>query len=260
MVVSMNNVTLDSADRFTETVDNYVKYRPGYPEQIIKFLSDEYKFNQESKVADIGSGTGIFTKLLLDNGNSVYAIEPNDKMRAAGEKFLTSSEKIKSLSTTAEHTSLEDNSIDFIIAAQAFHWFDKEKTRAEFKRVLKPGGYVALLWNMRDNDASVTMREYESMLANFGIDYHSVAAENIENSDIGKFFSPNGFHLKTFPNKQTLDWDGFLGRILSTSYVPKKGQENHDAMIDKAKLIFEENQRGDMVEMFYKTKCYVGQL
>lgn len=256
----MHSVTLDPTERFSKTVENYLKYRPGYPNQVIKFLSSEYGFSPDSMVADIGSGTGILTKMLLENGNFVFAIEPNSEMRIAGENFLSASDKFKSVDAQAENTGLEDNSVDFIIAAQSFHWFHKKKARAEFKRILKDDGYVILLWNMRDNEASVTMREYESMLNKFGIDYRNVAAENIKNSDISDFFSPNGFHLKTFPNKQVLDWDGFLGRILSTSYVPKEGQKDYDSMIKRAELIFEENHKGDIIEMFYKTKCYVGQL
>ena len=235
--------SVDPTGRFSQTVENYIKYRPGYPSPVIEFLTNEYGLNKQSTVADIGSGAGILTSMLLNNGNNVFAVEPNYEMRKAAEHALSDQHGFKSIDATAEATSLSNASIDFIIAAQAFHWFDNEKTKTEFKRISKKDAYIVLLWNMRDNDASITMRSYEKMLNDYAINYHNVAAENIGNSDISSFFTPNDFHLKIFPNKQVLDLDGFLGRILSTSYIPKQGHENHDIVMKKAQQIFDENNK-----------------
>ena len=139
----------DNTKRFSNRVDNYVKYRPSYPKEIISFLENAIQFKNDFVVADIGSGTGILSKMFLDNGNTVYAVEPNTAMRNKAEELLKNYPLFKSIDGTAEQTTLQNSSIDIITAAQAFHWFDAEKTKAEFRRILKPGGYCCLIWNER---------------------------------------------------------------------------------------------------------------
>jgi ubiquinone/menaquinone biosynthesis C-methylase UbiE len=139
----------DVTQRFSSRVDNYIRYRPGYPDAILDTLRDAYGLTPASIVADVGSGTGILTEMFLRHGNVVYGIEPNREMREAAERLLAGYDRFHSVAATAEDTTLGDDSVDLVTAGQAFHWFDPSKARAEFARVLKPGGWVALIWNER---------------------------------------------------------------------------------------------------------------
>src|ERR1700730_12549641 len=134
-------------ERFSSRVDNYVRYRPGYPSQVLELLKAECGFISQSRVADIAFGTGIFTKLLLENGNHVFGVEPNANMRRAGEQYLASFPNFTSVAGTAEATTLAGGSVHFVTAAQAAHWFNLVEARREFARILKPGGWTVLLWN-----------------------------------------------------------------------------------------------------------------
>src|ERR1019366_5901844 len=137
----------NSTTRFSSRVENYIKYRPGYPQAIVDLLSARCGLTSASVIADVGSGTGILTELMLRNGNKVFAVEPNRDMREAAERLLSQHPNFISVEGTAEVTRLNDASVDLIVAGQSFHWFDRVKTRQEFLRVLKPGGWVALIWN-----------------------------------------------------------------------------------------------------------------
>ena len=189
---------LRSTERFTNRVENYVKYRPHYPLEIIDFLKNENILTAKTKIADIGSGTGISTKLFLENGNKVFGVEPNPEMRKAAENFLKNYPKFESINGTAENTTLENESIDMIISGQAFHWFDKEKCKPEFERILKKDGYLILFWNEK-TESNEFMRSYYDLLKIYGIDYekvnHSLATDDME---IGKFYSPCIFKKKVF--------------------------------------------------------------
>ena len=140
-------MNISPTQRFTSRVDNYRKYRPGYPPEIIPYLVENAWLTPQSVIADIGAGTGLLTQLFLEHGNQVYAVEPNQAMRAAADELLVGYAHYHSVDASAENTSLPDYSVDMITAAQAFHWFDHEKTKLEFQRVLKPGGMVVLIWN-----------------------------------------------------------------------------------------------------------------
>ncbi len=155
----------DSKERFSNRVEDYVRYRPGYPRAVLDLLREECGFAPESVVADIGSGTGILTQMLLENGNVVYGVEPNAEMRAAGESLLQRYARFRSVAGSAEATTLPDASVDFVFVGQAFHWFEPKAARAEFERVLKPRGWVAVIWNERKKDATAFLREYETFSA-----------------------------------------------------------------------------------------------
>src|ERR1051325_10797149 len=161
----------DATQRFSSRVENYVRYRPGYPPAIIELLTEECDLRLDSLVADIAFGTGIFTKLLLKNGNKVFGVEPNADMRNAGESFLGDYSRFTSIAGTAEATALPDHSVDFVTAAQAAHWFDLKKAPQEFIRITKPGGWAVLLWNERSVDSTPFLRDYEEILLNFGTDH-----------------------------------------------------------------------------------------
>ena len=123
----------NATSRFSDRVENYVRYRPGYPPEVIQELKSECGLMASHVIADIASGTGIWTRMLLENGNPVFGVEPNAEMREAGERLLAAFPKFTSVAGTAEATTLADQSVDFVTAAQAAHWFDRERARREFR-------------------------------------------------------------------------------------------------------------------------------
>ncbi len=249
----------DNTQRFSNRVDNYVKYRPSYPKEIIAFLEKQIQFNSSFIIADIGSGTGIITKLFLDNGNTVYAVEPNEPMRNAAENILNDFNSFISVDGTAEQTTLSGSSIDLITAAQAFHWFHPAKTKEEFKRILKPGGYCCLIWNERSVESPFD-KAYEQLLFDYAIDYANVDHKNIDDKKVALFFNPEFFIKQNFPNKQVFDFEALKGRLLSSSYSPDEAHSNYDAMIATLKNIFTTFNQNNTVEFNYETKVYLGKL
>jgi ubiquinone/menaquinone biosynthesis C-methylase UbiE len=249
----------DNTQRFSNRVDNYVKYRPSYPKEIISFPEEQIHFNSSFVIADIGSGTGILTKLFLDSGNTVYAVEPNEPMRNAAEFILKDYTSFISVDGTAEQTNLLDNSVDLITAAQAFHWFDPAKTRTEFKRILKDGGYCCLIWNERLVESPFE-QAYEQLLFEYSTDYSSVDHKNINDEKIALFFEPNQFIKQSFPNKQVFDFESLKGRLLSSSYAPDESHSNYAAMIEMLNEIFIKFNQSNAVEFNYETKVYLGKV
>lgn len=248
-----------TVERFSNRVENYVKYRPDYPKEVLELFKTEMNLQKNSVVADVGSGTGISAKLFLENGNSVFGVEPNESMRAAAENFLEDFSNFKSVNGTAENTTLDDKSVDIVVAAQAFHWFDKDKTRAEFKRILKEKGYVALLWNERLLDSTEFLREYERLLIEFGSDYEKVRHDNIDEKLLTEFFQTDFSH-KSFPNVQSLDFAGLKGRLLSSSYMPTEENEAYKPMIAKLRRLFAEYEKESKIEILYTTNIYYAQI
>ncbi len=251
---------MDSTQRFSSRVENYVKYRPSYPQEIVIALQEACGLTPASIIADVGSGTGIFAELLLRNGNTVYGIEPNQAMRAAGEQLLQSYSHFHSVNGTAEATTLPDQSVDFITAGQAFHWFDLDKARQEFARILKPGGWVALVWNERRSDATPFLRDYERLLHTYGTDYEASKHTNFDAEIIRAFFSPNPMAMQTFENQQRFDYNGLRGRLLSSSYSPEPDDPRHAPMLAELQRIFEQHAVDGMVVFEYDTVLYYGQL
>ena len=246
-----------NTERFSDRVENYVKYRPGYPPEVLNFLRGELNLQPASVVADIGSGTGISAKLFLENGNAVFGVEPNAAMRRAAEEFLKDFPNFKSIDGTAENTNLEDESVDFVVAAQAFHWFDAAKTRGEFKRILKKDGSVVLMWNERQLDSTEFLRAYERLVLEFGTDYKEVRHEKVTAEIIGDFFQTE-FKKKVFQNHQILDFDGLKGRILSSSYIPSEDNPRYGEMIKNLESLFTEHQKNDTIQISYDTNIYYG--
>jgi SAM-dependent methyltransferase len=249
-----------STIRFSGRVENYIKYRPGYPNGVIETLAKECGLTDNSVVADIGSGTGILSELFLKNGNRVFGVEPNREMREAGERLLKQYRNFTSIDGTAEATTLPGRSVDFVTAGQAFHWFDRERTRTEFSRILKSDGWVVLIWNERLTDTSPFLRAYEELLQKYGTDYAAVDHRNVNSDAIKKFFAPQPFALKKFENRQVVDFEGAKGRLLSSSYVPEPGHLNYQPMLDKLRAIFDQYHTDGRVTFDYATQMYFGQL
>ena len=247
---------MDSTTRFTDKVENYVRYRPGYPLAIVAYLQEKIHLTNNQVIADIGSGTGISSEVFLKNGNKVLGVEPNDAMRAKAEWLLQSYPNFTSIKGTAENTNLDNSSIDMIIAGQAFHWFDQTKTKIEFKRIAKPEAFIVLMWNIREV-VSPFSKDYEELLVKFGTDYSQVGHKELASEDkIIDFFSPCKYEIARFNNVQLLDYEGLKGRLLSTSYVPEASAKNYLPMLRSLEEIFDRHQQNGKVNFDYTTILY----
>lgn len=251
---------MDPTQRFLGRVENYARYRPGYPAEVLQLLRDECGLIVDSTVADIGSGTGILARMFLENGNRVFGVEPNGEMRAAGERLLADYGRFTSVAGKAEETTLPDESVDFVTAGQAFHWFDAEGAREEFARILKPEGWVVLIWNTRRTDATPFMADYERLLRDHGTDYETVTHGNLGDEEIGEFFDGGAFAKRTFGSRQAFDLEGLRGRLSSSSFVPGKGQPGFEEMIAALDEIFLAHEEDGAVEFEYDTRVYYGRL
>ncbi len=245
-------------ERFSNRVANYVKYRPGYPAEMMTFFKGELGLTENSVVADIGSGTGLSSKPFLENANVVYGVEPNAGMRAAGEEYLNEFENFRSVDGTSDNTGLSDSSVNFIIAAQAFHWFEPEATQREFKRILKPGGYVCLIWNERQLYTTPFLREYEKLLLKYATDYEKVRHENVNEEKLGAFFGKS-VERQAFANQQILDFEGLQGRLLSSSYMPAEGDADFEPLIEDLRALFAKHERESKIAILYDTNVFYTQ-
>lgn len=250
----------DARERFSDRVKHYAKYRPGYPPGVIHLLEQSCGLGSQSAVADIGAGTGIFTRLLLDTGCRVYGIEPNREMRVAAEESLAAYPRFTSVAGDAEDTRLAEASINLITVAQAFHWFDRSAARREFVRILRPDGCVALIWNERLVDTTPFLREYEALLHRHSADYAQVDHRNVSVEAVDAFFRPGRFERAAFPNEQRFDFEGLKGRVLSSSYMPAETDPAFPAVLDDLHRLFREYARGGQVVFEYVTNVYYGKL
>jgi len=248
---------LRPTERFSDRVADYVRYRPGYPPELLECLRRLCRLTPQWVVADIGSGTGLLTKIFLENGNRVFAVEPNAAMRAAGEEYLRGFSQLVSREGRAEATSLEAHSVDLVAAGQALHWFDRPRARAEFARILRPGGWVALVWNERLTSTPF-LADYEQLLHRYSRDYARVDHRNIDEEALTEFFHPGHFRQEVFFIRQQFDWEGVQGRWLSSSYVPAAGQPGHEQMCGELEAIFRRYQQDSLVDWEYKTRVYYG--
>jgi SAM-dependent methyltransferase len=197
--------------------------------------------------------------MLLENGNQVYAVEPNAEMRQAGERILADYPRLISVGGTAEATTLQAESVDLITAAQAAHWFDRDKARREFVRILKPGGRCVLIWNERRTDSTPFLRDYEKLLLRYGTDYQDVRHENTT-AGIDGFFAPSPCTTRRFEMRQHFDYESVEGRLLSSSYTPSPGHANYEPMLRELRRIFDQHQSGGRVSLEYDTRVFYGQL
>jgi SAM-dependent methyltransferase len=250
---------MNSTTRFSDRVEDYVRYRPHYPsKEIIAYLQEKIGFNDAAVVADIGSGTGISTELFLRNGNKVYGVEPNDAMRQKAEQLLTNYPGFTSVNGTAEHTQLPDKSVDLVVAGQAFHWFNPLLAKAEFERIAT--GYIVLIWNIREVNTPFE-KDYEILLHDFGTDYHIIGHRDIaSDGTLPVFFAPASMEKAEFDNNQLLDYEGVQGRLLSSSYIPKPGAANYQPMLDRLRTIFDNHVVDGKVNFGYITKVYMGKV
>jgi len=249
----------EPTQRFSTRVANYAKYRPSYPAGISDLLTTECGLAPDSIVADVGSGTGLLAEVFLKAGNRVLGIEPNREMRVAGEQLLRGYARFVSIAATAEATTLPDHSIDFIAAGQSFHWFDRERAGAEFIRILKPQGWLVLIWNERRVDSTPFLRAYEQLLHAYSPEYAQVDHRQVDLDIIQAAFPTVNFQTRSFENQQRFDFEGVKGRLLSSSYAPEAGHPNHAPMLAELAAIFEAHQQHGEIAFEYDTRVTYGQ-
>lgn len=249
----------DSLRRFSDRVENYFRYRPRYPAEVVEFLSRRCGLLRSSVIADIGSGTGFLAELFLKNGNRVFAVEPNSEMRQAGEQYLNHYPAFRSISGMAEATGLAEACCDFVTAGQSFHWFDRPRARSEFIRILKPQGSVVLIWNDRRLDTDF-LHDYENLLVEFGIDYQEVDHRKIGGEDLAQFFGTHEFVNQSFEYQQALDYASLQGRLLSSSYIPMPEHSRYQPMIQALRAVFEKHAEQGKVVFHYLTLLYASPL
>lgn len=251
---------LQSTSRFSDRVDDYVRYRPDYPAALLEWLQRECGVTTDGLVADIGAGTGISSKMLLDAGYRVIAVEPNAPMRAAAETWLGGDAKFSAVDGRADATGLADASVDLITVAQAFHWFDEEATRREFARVLKPAGLAAIWWNSRRLTGTAFLEGYEALLQTYGTDYTSVAERYADDARMRAWFGAGFVGSGRFPHSQQLGFQALRGRLMSSSYAPKEDHPHHAPMLQALRDLFEACAEHGTVSFDYDTRVFAGHL
>jgi len=255
----MDRTNIDPTQRFSSRVDHYARYRPGYPEEVLRILREEAFLTPISIIADVGSGTGISSELFLKYGNTVYGVEPNPEMRRTAESLLRNYPRFHSVPGTAEDTTLQTEGVDFVIAGQAFHWFQVERSRQEFARILRPKGWLVLLWNSR-RLSTPFLQAYEALLQQYGTDYRQINHKNVDESVLRRVFAAGKYQYRGLYNEQVFDLEGLRGRLLSTSYVPAEGDPGYGAMLQKLEQIFDTYQENGQVRVEYDTEMYFGQV
>lgn len=248
----------EPTQRFSARVANYVRFRPSYPSQVLEVLREECGLTPDLTIADIASGTGLFTRLLLENGNRVFGVEPNENMRRAGEEFLAPYRNFVSICGTGEATTLPARLVDMITCAQAAHWLKREQAMAELQRILKPGGYLVLIWNDRKT-GNAFAEKYEDLVVKYGTDYSEVQRLG-RAIDGNEFFTPLKCAKRVLANYQDLDYSALEGRLLSSSYAPQPGEMQCEVMLAELRRIYDEHQRGGLVRMEYDTNVYFGKI
>jgi SAM-dependent methyltransferase len=251
----------NSKQRFTNRVADYRKARPTYPPQLVHTLSEHCGLTPDSWIADIGSGTGLLSEVFLKNGNPVYGVEPNQAMRQGGEAHLQEYDRFVSVDGSAEDTTLPDACCDFVVAGQAFHWFEAHRAQAEFRRILQPGGWVVLVWNLLPEDVNSELnREYGDLFRQYGVDYQGGSHRAARNEQVRAFFQAGTVAEWRLPNPLPLDAPHFQSRVFSSSQAPQPGHPHYAPMQTAVMALFERYQVDGIMMVPYETLMYAGRL
>lgn len=254
---------LAPTERFSNRVADYVRHRPGYPPALLHWLRKEHGVTADWKVADIGAGTGISASMFLDAGHTVVAVEPNAAMRQAAQERLGRNRRFHAVDGRAEATGLDDASVDLVSVAQAFHWFDQEAVKPEWRRILRPhrGGKPALAavyWNVRRLTGTAFLEGYERLLLDYGMDYLSVSERYGDDARMCRWFGAGFAGMASFAHEQRLDLDTLRGRLLSSSYAPPPGHPRHAPMLAALEELFARTAVDGRVGFDYDTRIFVG--
>lgn len=253
------NKVIDPRARFTGRADVYQDNRPRYPEILLDILIRHCGLTLQSFIADVGAGTGLLTGLFLRRGYRVVAVEPNSDMRAICSQMQTKYSNLECVDANAEETGLPEHSIDLITVGQAIHWFDCPRTRKEFSRILRVGGWIALVENDRCVESNLFHSEYESILREYGgADYSEVKSRHLSRQALEEFFAPSDMTVIEIPNEQKLDREGLAGRIVSSSYMPPPDHARYSAMCSTVDALFNRHQQNGFVRLEYVCRVHLG--
>ncbi|MEI7037961.1 class I SAM-dependent methyltransferase [Fulvimonas yonginensis] len=250
----------DPTARFSDRVGDYVRHRPDYPPALLDWLQRELGITPDWAVADVGAGTGISSKLFLDAGYRVTAVEPNAVMRAAAVEWLGDNPRFRAVDGRADATDLPDAAVDLVVVAQAFHWFDPDAARREFRRILRAGGLAAIFWNSRKPGGKPFLDGYEALLQRYGTDYAMVAERHASDEAMRAWFGPGLRGEAHFSHRQRLDFDGLLGRLLSSSYAPRPGHPDYLPMKQALRTLFDTWAEDGRVNLDYDTRVFAGEV
>lgn len=248
---------MDPTIKFDGYADDYTAGRPGYSSALIDSFYQGFGMTSDSVIADIGSGTGKFSAFMLARGSKVYAVEPNSDMRRVAENELSSFPNFVSVNGGAEDTNLPDNSVDFITTAQAFHWFDVEKFRTECSRVIRPGGKVFLIWNVRDeaDPVNIELREIYGNYCPAFVGFNGGIVR--DDPRIREFFFDSYEHI-SFDHPLILNRDKFISRSLSGSYSIKEGDRDYEEYIASVLKVFDKYSKDGIVTLGNRSEAYIG--
>ncbi|MDE3170148.1 MAG: class I SAM-dependent methyltransferase [Acidobacteriota bacterium] len=258
--MSHEEFPVNPTGRFSGRAEVYRRYRSRYPREIIPLLREKCGLTPESIVADIGAGTGMLAELFLENGNVVYAIEPNADMRAACEDLTGQFSSLTCIDGTAEDTHLPNHSIDLIAVGRAFHWFDHEKCRPEFKRILRPDGWIVLAGLGPRRGKEPVQDEYQQILREHGIDYSRLRDRYNVKEAVRPFFKGGTLYQAEFPGFEELTYEGLEGHTISLSVTPQPNHPGFPAMQDALKKYFEKFERNGKLRLPTNCHVYMGQL
>lgn len=244
----------DPTQRFTERAGAYQRNRPSYPRGVVNLLERECGLRPDSLVADIGCGTGLLARLFLDYGCQVLGVEPNARMRAAAEESFAGEARFRSIEGRAEATTLPDTAVDFVTAGQAFHWFDPAGAHREFRRILRPEGWLVLVWNERRIEPGF-QADYEEVIRK-----HAPETNRIREEAIEVVFGGPHWVLTELRNQQHHDLAGLKGRVASCSYAPLPEAAGYQPLMQALEALFAKHQQDGQVTMLYDTKVYWGRV
>jgi Methylase involved in ubiquinone/menaquinone biosynthesis len=249
----------DSIGRFSRRAERYDRFRPGYPHDLVAFINTQVSRHAAYAVADVAAGTGIFTELIVNWGNPVYVVEPNSAMRRLAQRRLAGFSNCVFVDGTAEKTELPDASVDLVVSAQAFHWFDLSKAKSEFLRIARDGAYLAVVWNLRNTDSAFESG-YEALIRKYAVDYLNVSQHRLQTEQVLAFFAPVKPEYRIFHHVDLLTLDQLRGRTLSYSYMPDEDAEQLGEMLSELETLYAKHQLDGRVRLSYKTRLFVGQL
>jgi len=248
----------DFTHRFTGRASVYAMHRPGYPRQILEILGTETGFDKNKTVADIASGTGLLSRLFLQNGNRVFCVEPNDEMRSFAEQDLSRFPDFVSINGRAEDTTLEAASVDLVTVGQALHWFDHQLAKKEFERILRNDRDACVVYNDR-SEKDPFMKEYDSLVRRHARDRAKVP--EVDKSFLSNWFRNGMFKEFNLSNEQFLDLEGLAGRITSASYMPNSSEkEKFTALNNDISQLFLSHAQKGKVRLLYDTRVFLGKI
>jgi SAM-dependent methyltransferase len=250
----------DVTRRFDARADDYARFRPGYPAAAVDAMCARAGLEPGDVVVDVGAGTGILTASLLDRGLTVYAVEPNAPMRLAAERSLEDRPGFHSVDARAAHTGLPGGCARLVVAAQAFHWFDREGVDAEFRRLLPGDGWLGLFWNRHVTGPGTFTAAYEDALVAHGQAYRRVTSSERIEAELAAFYRDPSLARTAWPNPVAYDWETAFGRARSSSYAPLPGAPGFEAFERALREAFDAHQRDGAITFDYETSLYLGRL